>query len=99
MRFTNTFGKSDTGLEELTMNTTLRCPKCHQEQLSRIARQGFLRNQIYPIFGFYPWECAICRRETLLRKRGGSYRRVSASRSKSGLKDRTPSTESSSRQY
>jgi hypothetical protein len=75
------------------MKTRLRCPKCRQEQLSRIARQGFLRNRIFPMFGYYPWECAICRRESLIRKRGGSYRRVSPSRSSASVKDRTPSPE------
>lgn len=73
------------------MKTILRCPKCRQEQLSRIARHGFLRNHVFPLFGYYPWECAICRRESLVRKRGGSYRSVSSSRSKTSVKDRTPS--------
>lgn len=72
------------------MKTRLRCPKCRQEQLSRIARFGFLRNHIYPLFGYYPWECAICRRQVLIRKRGGSYRRVSPPRR---VKDTAPSTE------
>jgi ribosomal protein L37AE/L43A len=53
----------------------LRCPNCHEEQLSRIARRGFLRTRIFSLFGFYPWECAICRKEFLIRKRGAAYRK------------------------
>jgi ribosomal protein L37AE/L43A len=59
-----------------SLRTRLQCPNCGQEHLERIARQGFLSKEVYPLFGFYPWECAICRKEFLIRKRGGSYRRV-----------------------
>lgn len=55
----------------------LQCPNCHQEQLARIARHGFMREHVYSMFGYYPWECAICRREYLIRKRGAAYRKVS----------------------
>jgi ribosomal protein L37AE/L43A len=56
----------------------LQCPNCHQDQLSRIARRGFLREHVFSLFGYYPWECAICRHEYLIRKRGGAYRKASA---------------------
>jgi hypothetical protein len=59
------------------MKKKLRCPKCRHEQLARIARHGYFRRNIWPIFGFYPWECAICRRQFLLWKRGAAYRRSS----------------------
>lgn len=55
--------------------TKLECPNCHEEQLARIARRGFLRNRIYPLIGLYPWQCAICGRHYLLRKRSTGYRR------------------------
>ena len=55
----------------------LECPNCHEEQLARIARRGFLRNRIYPIFGLYPWQCAICGRQYLIRKRSAGYRQTS----------------------
>lgn len=58
------------------MRTKLRCPHCRQPHLARIARRGFFRQRVWPIFGLYPWECAICRREFLMRKRGGAYRKV-----------------------
>jgi ribosomal protein L37AE/L43A len=60
------------------MKTKLVCPACRHEQLARIARRGFLRTKVYPLFGFYPWECAMCRKEFLIRKRGAGYRRVSS---------------------
>ena len=54
----------------------LKCPKCHQDQMARIARHGFLRNHIYPLLGLYPWQCAICGTQRLLRQRRAGYRRV-----------------------
>jgi ribosomal protein L37AE/L43A len=59
------------------MKTKLTCPHCRREQLARIARRGFLRQKLFPAFGFYPWECSMCRRQFLLRKRGGVYRKSS----------------------
>jgi len=61
------------------MKKVLRCPKCDQDMLTRIARRGFFRNHIFPIFGYYPWECSGCRREVLVRQRGGAYRKSSRS--------------------
>lgn len=60
------------------MKTILVCPACGYEQLERVARRGFLREKLFPIFGFYPWECVICRKEFLIRKRGVRYRRVTS---------------------
>ncbi len=60
------------------MKIKLVCPSCGHEQLARIARRGFLRQKLYPILGFYPWECAICRKEFIIRKRGAGYRRASS---------------------
>jgi predicted RNA-binding Zn-ribbon protein involved in translation (DUF1610 family) len=51
----------------------LECPHCHQQHLMRIARKGFLRNRIYPIFGLYPWQCVICGKQYLMRKRSAGY--------------------------
>lgn len=51
----------------------LECPQCRQQQLARIARRGFLRNRIYPIVGLYPWQCAICGKQYLIRKRSAGY--------------------------
>jgi hypothetical protein len=72
----------------------LRCPNCGQDQLARIARRGFMRERVFPMFGYYPWECAICRREYMIRKRGAAYRKVSVS--SAPINDRAPSTDSMS---
>jgi ribosomal protein L37AE/L43A len=76
------------------MRTKLRCPNCNEEQLARIARHGFLRKHVYSVFGYYPWECAICRSEFMIRKRGGAYRKASSS--SRTVREHTPSTESGS---
>lgn len=60
------------------MRPKLVCPNCGHEQLARIARRGFLRKRFYPLFGLYPWECAMCRREFLIRKRAAGYRRTTS---------------------
>jgi ssDNA-binding Zn-finger/Zn-ribbon topoisomerase 1 len=72
----------------------LQCPNCRQEQLARISRRGFMRKHFYPMFGYYPWECAICRREYLVRKRGAAYRKVSVP--STPINDRAPSPEGTS---
>lgn len=55
------------------MKKKLRCPNCRHVQLARIPRHGFLRKHVLPFFGFYPWECCICRRKFTLRKRAAGY--------------------------
>jgi ribosomal protein L37AE/L43A len=69
---------------EKDMKTKLVCPACGHEQLARIARRGFLRQKLYPMLGFYPWECAMCRKEFLIRRRGAGYRRVSSASQAAG---------------
>lgn len=71
------------------MKTKLTCPHCRREQLARIARRGFFRQKLCPIFGFYPWECSMCRRQFLLRKRGGAYRKSSSNRTGTGQEQAT----------
>jgi len=56
------------------------CPACGSDALRRNAREGFLENRILNLFGYYPWECADCRKKTYLRlryKRGSKSRRYS----------------------
>jgi hypothetical protein len=69
----------------------LQCPNCRQDQLARISRRGFMRKHVYSLFGYYPWECALCRCEFMIRKRGGAYRKVPAP--SAPIKDRAPSPE------
>jgi hypothetical protein len=36
--------------------------------MRRLARQGFLQKKIYAYFGYYPWECPLCRDPLLLKQ-------------------------------
>jgi hypothetical protein len=47
------------------------CPKCQSHKMHRIRREGFLRENLAPLFGYFPWRCSVCRTEQLLRERGG----------------------------
>ena len=53
----------------------LVCPDCGSRDLRRMRRTGFLQNKIYPMFGYYPWECALCRHVNLFKARGQRVRR------------------------
>jgi hypothetical protein len=66
--------------ERLAEEPPIRCSKCGKGHLHRVARRGFLQTKVYPLFGYYPWECSACRRISLVRKR--LERRRSKNRSK-----------------
>jgi hypothetical protein len=44
------------------------CPRCGSE-MRRLMRESFLQKRFFPLFGYFPWECPICRKSILLRKR------------------------------
>jgi len=46
----------------------MHCTKCGTE-MRRVVRETFLQRKVYPLFGFYPWECPLCREPILYRKR------------------------------
>jgi hypothetical protein len=46
------------------------CPKCKAGLLSRVKRQGFLENKFLSRLGYFPWECATCRRRIRVKTRG-----------------------------
>jgi ssDNA-binding Zn-finger/Zn-ribbon topoisomerase 1 len=50
----------------------VKCPRCGSKFLKRMARRGFLRRKIYPIFGYYPWLCTGCKGSVLIKNRGES---------------------------
>jgi predicted RNA-binding Zn-ribbon protein involved in translation (DUF1610 family) len=50
-------------------NNELRCPTCGLNYLRRIHRRGFLQMRVYSLFGYFPWECPVCREPMLLRVR------------------------------
>jgi predicted RNA-binding Zn-ribbon protein involved in translation (DUF1610 family) len=47
--------------------TEMQCSRCGRN-LRRLARKGFLQKEIYPRFGYYPWECPVCREMMMLKK-------------------------------
>ncbi len=55
----------------------MECPKCKDRALRRMKRQGFLRESVYPLFGYYPWQRRSCKAEILLKSRGQRKKRLS----------------------
>jgi ribosomal protein L37AE/L43A len=77
------------------VKTKLKCPKCNEGQMSRVARRGFFRRRVFSFFGFYPWECAFCRKQFLIRKRGGAYRKADPTADMRSYEDRPPAPQGS----
>jgi hypothetical protein len=44
--------------------------------MARIARRGLWQERVLPLFGRYPWQCAICGEERMLRRRGVTIRKA-----------------------
>lgn len=49
------------------LNYRVRCDYCGNA-LRRLARQGFLQTKIYSRFGYYPWECPLCREPMMVKQ-------------------------------
>ncbi len=47
-----------------------KCARCQASAFRRINRVGFVQRVLLPWLGFYPWECAICRRKKFFRNDG-----------------------------
>jgi DNA-directed RNA polymerase subunit RPC12/RpoP len=45
------------------------CIRCGTE-MRRLVRESFLQRKVYPLFGYYPWECPLCREPVLFKQRG-----------------------------
>ena len=45
------------------------CRACGAPHLRRLPREGFWQKKFFSLFGLYPWECPICRRLQLYRRR------------------------------
>ena len=52
----------------------MQCSRCGSE-MRRLMRESFLQRKVYPLFGYYPWECPICRQPILFKKRVSRKRR------------------------
>jgi hypothetical protein len=47
-----------------------KCGRCQAERFRRVNRVGFFERSVLPLLGFFPWECALCRRKVMLRDDG-----------------------------
>jgi len=47
----------------------LFCKCCGSQRVFRVFREGFLKERVYPMFGFYPWKCRVCGACIILHKR------------------------------
>jgi hypothetical protein len=52
----------------------MHCKNCGTP-LRRLARKGFLQLNVYPVFGLYPWECPLCRKALMVKKKYARKRR------------------------
>jgi len=46
------------------------CIWCNATAFRRINRHGFLQEVVFPYFGYYPWECVMCRKRAFFRDDG-----------------------------
>jgi len=46
----------------------VKCAACGSS-LRRLSRKGFLQTRVYPFFGYYPWECPLCRQQLFIKKK------------------------------
>jgi DNA-directed RNA polymerase subunit RPC12/RpoP len=49
------------------LNHRVHCEYCGNA-LRRLPRHGFMQKEVYSWFGYYPWECPLCREKTLVRQ-------------------------------
>jgi len=50
------------------------CVTCGSE-MRRLSREGFMQREIYPLFGYYPWECPLCRELVMFKARRARKRK------------------------
>ena len=55
------------------------CPACGGDRMYRVERRGFLRKNVFPLVGFFPWQCKDCGNEAMLRKRNRRRRKHNSS--------------------
>lgn len=61
------------------------CPHCEGIELRRQGRVGFWQRVVLPRFGYFPWECGLCRKIYMLRQRSTDYRQHSTGKSATSL--------------
>jgi DNA-directed RNA polymerase subunit RPC12/RpoP len=65
---------SEDSSQTVEQQNGMKCPNCATD-LRRIPRETFLQRKIYPLFGYYPWECPLCREPIMIKKRYQRRRR------------------------
>lgn len=45
------------------------CRQCGQQAFERVARKSLLQFYLLPLFGLWPWRCAVCNDVTWRRSR------------------------------
>jgi len=48
----------------------VHCQECGSDRVYRVLRKGYFQEKIYPLFGYYPWQCMKCGVRVILHKRG-----------------------------
>jgi hypothetical protein len=61
----------------------MHCVSCGCEMRRRM-REGFLERRIYPLFGYYPWECPLCRQLVMYKVRHIRRRRSHSADARTG---------------
>lgn len=51
------------------------CKRCKGKAFRRVNRESFMQRVVYTYFGYYPWECVMCRSQTYWRDEGRRMRR------------------------
>lgn len=65
----------DPNRDSANSNAAPTCPKCNRPTMRRVQRVGFFEQRILPLFGYFPWECAMCRSRSHFHLRGLKRRR------------------------
>ena len=55
----------------------VHCQKCGSDRVYRVIRKGYFQEKIYPLFGYYPWQCMKCGVRVILHQRARVKARVS----------------------
>jgi len=69
---------SGSSAQERILRDEVICPNCGSDRVYRLFREGFLQEHVFPLFGYYPWQCKTCARDLLIRKRKKAKRALPA---------------------
>ncbi len=55
-------------------NPELKCKTCGAPHMRRLHLRGFLVKRLLAFFGYFPWECPVCRIPLYIRERWMTHR-------------------------